>query len=41
MTEPTLEELPAAQVEDTNGDDPAELVGEPVEDDLVDPEQAL
>jgi hypothetical protein len=37
MTKPhdeTLDELPPAQVEDETGTDPAELIGEPVDDDL-------
>ena len=39
-TEPTLDELPPAQVEDTDGSDPATLVGDEVED-VIDPEGAL
>ena len=35
-----LDELPPAQVEDDEGRDPADLVGDEVED-VVDPEEAL
>lgn len=34
LTEPSLSSLPPAQVEDDTGLDPAEMVGEFVDDDL-------
>lgn len=42
MTTPDvpLEELPPAQLEDDSGQDPADLVGDEVED-VIDPESAL
>jgi hypothetical protein len=42
MTTPdvSLEDLPPAQVEDTDGSDPATLIGDEVED-VIDPETAL